>query len=383
MLMKNPEFRRNLWLELSPQRLILMPLVLAVIGALTVTLSEAEDMARGLLIVFSVIGAALVGAWGSFAVLASINSEVAERTWDQQRLSALSPWQMAWGKLLGASIYPWFGGILCAAVVLISGLTATDNPPRVILLLLAAILGGLALHCGLMASRLHTMDANAANNNSSVIKRLFGLFILLQILPSALFLLIGLRNNESSSDLGSWWGLPLGFSSLCLLMATLGLALGLLALWRSMSTQLMVRTTPWAWALGCTATGLIVAGFFDSSQTSSLWPALVAAVAAWVVVVPAWGVAMPAWVVAMPAWVVAVSAWVVAVCSEASAAAADTAAASLSAAKLGGAKRSGNLSVAGSRSGTCASVQAITKPPQVAAESEGQVGRSSPWGSTG
>ena len=64
MLMKNPEFRRNLWLELSPQRLILMPLVLAVIGALTVTLSEAEDMARGLLIVFSVIGAALVGAWG-------------------------------------------------------------------------------------------------------------------------------------------------------------------------------------------------------------------------------------------------------------------------------------------------------------------------------
>ena len=278
MLLKNPEFRRNLWLELSPQRLILMPLVLAVIGALTITLSEAEDMARGLLIVFSVVGAALVGAWGSFAVLASINSEVAERTWDQQRLSALSPWQMAWGKLLGASIYPWFGGILCAAVVLISGMTATDNPPRVILLLLAAILGGLALHCGLMASRLHTMDANAANNNSSVIKRLFGLFILLQILPSALFLLIGLRNNESSSDLGSWWGLPLGFSSLCLLMATLGLALGLLALWRSMSTQLMVRTTPWAWALGCTATGLIVAGFFDSSQTSSLWPALVAAV---------------------------------------------------------------------------------------------------------
>ena len=39
MLMKNPEFRRNLWLELSPQRLILMPLVLAVIGALTVVVA--------------------------------------------------------------------------------------------------------------------------------------------------------------------------------------------------------------------------------------------------------------------------------------------------------------------------------------------------------
>ena len=282
MLMKNPEFRRNVWLELSPQRLILMPAVLGIIAVLNIYLSSdsrtENGTAHALLISFSIIGALLVGAWGSFATLASINSEVAERTWDQQRLSALSPWQMAWGKLLGAGIYPWFGGLICAVIVLVSGITGTDNPPRVVLLLLASILGLLALHCWIMATRLHTMDANAANNNSSLIKRLFGLYVFLQVVPGALFLLIGLPDSKAASGSNAWWGLPLGFSSLCLLMATLGLALGLLALWRSMSAQLMVRTTPWAWALGCTATGLIVAGFFDSHQTSFLRPALAAAI---------------------------------------------------------------------------------------------------------
>ena len=139
--MINPEFRRNLWLELSPQRLVLMVSVLGIIAALTVYLGndlvKEGSTAHALLIVFSALGLMLAGGWGSFTALASINSEVAERTWDQQRLSALSPWQMAWGKLLGASIYPWLGGLLCAAVVLVSGLLLPNsNPPRLILLLL-------------------------------------------------------------------------------------------------------------------------------------------------------------------------------------------------------------------------------------------------------
>ena len=38
--MINPEFRRNLWLELSPQRLVLMVSVLGIIAALTVYLGN-------------------------------------------------------------------------------------------------------------------------------------------------------------------------------------------------------------------------------------------------------------------------------------------------------------------------------------------------------
>ena len=93
MLMNNPEFKRNVWLELSTQRLILMPAVLGVIAALIIFLTQADDAEQTLLIAFSAIGLVLVGGWGSLAVANSINSEVAERTWDQQRLSILSHFQ--------------------------------------------------------------------------------------------------------------------------------------------------------------------------------------------------------------------------------------------------------------------------------------------------
>lgn len=277
--MNNPEFKRNLWLELSPQRLVLMPAVLGIIAALIVYLSGEDGSAKALLYSFAVIGVVLVGAWGSFAVVASVNSEISERTWDQQRLSALSPWQMAWGKLLGSSIYPWFGGLLCTAVVLISAVVVREHLERVIILTFAAILGILALHSWFMALRLYTMDANAANNDSPLIKRLFGIYIFLQFVPGMLIALFAVSSKNDLNTQFAWWGLPLGFSSLCLLMAVLLLALGLLALWRSMSAQLMVHSTPWAWALGCTATGLMIAGFAYSPNTSKLCPAIVAVLA--------------------------------------------------------------------------------------------------------
>ena len=107
---------------------------------------------------------------------------------------------------------------------------------------------------------------------------MFALYVLLHILSSLLFMVVGVSGDWQSGHI-RWWGLPLGFSSLCLLITSQALALGLLALWRTMSAQLMVRTTPWAWALGCTATGLMVAGFADGPHTRFLWPALVAGTA--------------------------------------------------------------------------------------------------------
>ena len=132
-----------------------------------------------------------------------------------------------------------------------------------------------------MASLLHTMDARTASGETSTVKRLLGLFILLQFAPSLLLGIVGLGAYNAQQSLIVWWHWHLGFPSLSLLMSCLALALGLLALWRSMSTQLMVRTTPWAWAVGCIASGLIVAGFANGPQTRFLWPALVAGVA-WV-----------------------------------------------------------------------------------------------------
>ena len=60
----NPEFKRNLWLEMSPTRLAIMPGVLALIGLLVYVLNP-DDPQRSLFVAFSVLFVGLTVGWGS------------------------------------------------------------------------------------------------------------------------------------------------------------------------------------------------------------------------------------------------------------------------------------------------------------------------------
>lgn len=92
----NPELRRNLWLEFSLHRLIGMPAVLALLFALFGSFGGAwrERVFTAALWGFVI----LAHFWGTRQASAAVTDEVRDRTWDWQRLSALSPWQMTWGK---------------------------------------------------------------------------------------------------------------------------------------------------------------------------------------------------------------------------------------------------------------------------------------------
>jgi hypothetical protein len=270
----NPEFKRNLWLEISPGRLIIMPIVLGLIAALSFVLDTQKPL-QTLFIAACALCAVLVIGWGSFSVITSINSEVTERTWDQQRLSALTPWEMAWGKLLGSTAYAWYGGLLCALVALLAALILPDSLTRCVWLL-TGLLAAVASHAWLMASRLHTMDTQA-EKSTSMAGRLFGLFMLVQFLPIIFLYPMGLLGKEAAQ--GSWWNLALPLEVQNFVLVSLFLVLGLLALWRSMSKQLMLRTTPWAWVLGIVAVGLIIAGYALNSKMSAM-PLLVIAMTA-------------------------------------------------------------------------------------------------------
>lgn len=272
----NPEFKRQLWLEISPMRLAIMPVVLALIGLLMVTLSQ--EPARDVLFsTFSFLFFALTAGWGSLLVVSSINSEVSERTWDQQRLSALTPWQMAWGKLLGSSIYAWYGGICCVFVGVFAASLDPDFLTRLnrYTWLLVGVVGTLALHAWLLASRLHTLDLHA-EKASGLAGRLLGFLLLLQALP---LFYMSMGDSREAAKAGEWWGLGLSMPIQSLVIAIGMLALGLLALWRSMGRQLMLRATPWAWALGVLLVGLVLAGFVQEARRFHIALYAVAAVA--------------------------------------------------------------------------------------------------------
>ncbi|MBL8558876.1 MAG: hypothetical protein JNM47_09170 [Hyphomonadaceae bacterium] len=111
----NAEFKRNLWLEISPSRIVLMTGVLALIFGIAWLSAGVDDKANAVAGTGQFLFGVIVGLWGSYKAGRSVSDEIKERTWDFQRLSALSPMAMTFGKLFGATAYVWYGGLICAA----------------------------------------------------------------------------------------------------------------------------------------------------------------------------------------------------------------------------------------------------------------------------
>ena len=261
----NPEFRRQLTLELTPSRLVLMPAVLALL-AVCVWMLEGTSPIRfihqGALAVMGLLAACV----GTFTALSSINDELNERTWDQQRMSAMGPWAMAWGKLLGGPSYAWYGSVLCAAVALVCA-QLLGRLAETLLWVALSFMGACALHCCLMASRLYGMDPSKPVGNRSTWGLVVLVFILLQAAGNLLF---GLSHWVSQGTQGNWWGVHLSASQLLVLLSVTSLLLGLLALWRAMSMQLSVPTTPWAWVLGNVAVCAVAVGLVPDNTARIL-----------------------------------------------------------------------------------------------------------------
>src|SRR6185312_4131289 len=58
----------------------------------------------------------------------AVTEEVRARTWDWQRLSTLGPWQMTWGKLVGATALGWYGAAWCIAAMAVAQLSFASKP---------------------------------------------------------------------------------------------------------------------------------------------------------------------------------------------------------------------------------------------------------------
>ncbi len=52
--------------------------------------------------------------WGPRRAADTLAEEVAGGTWEAQRMSGLSAWSMAWGKLIGGCSFVWYCGLLVA-----------------------------------------------------------------------------------------------------------------------------------------------------------------------------------------------------------------------------------------------------------------------------
>lgn len=251
----NPEFVRNLWLEATPFRLALIAglllLLFAILSLSSTGLATTPAAALGFYCFFVVL-------WGTRSAALSVVGEIRERTWDSQKLSAIGPFDMVWGKLFGATIHNWFGGLLCLPFILWpmmreQGLGAALTY-GVILLLLGVLSQGTALLSSLTMIRRNTGNWRLDTFLCQVagIGVAFSYYTLWRS-ADAYF--------RSRMDGISWWGHDFSLGDFHLVSLFLFTGWVLVGCFRAMRAELRFANGPFVWLAWLAYSALYQAGF--------------------------------------------------------------------------------------------------------------------------
>ena len=241
----NPEFLRNVWLEMTPHRLIGMPAVLLAVFFLIylVTGHAFSDSTR---IVAMTLFFVLALLWGTRLAGEALVNEVQDRTWDQQRMSSISPWSMAWGKLFGSTIYTWYGALICLLVYAIAAYQTSQQEvfKYVILMFTIAVFGqSIALLSSMQTIKTYHRSASTA----------FMVLGIVVALP-----LISWGFNETGYL--SWYDRQYRVLDFLMVSVICFAAWSLIGIYRKMREELQFRNTPVYWFAFCVFMAIYLAG---------------------------------------------------------------------------------------------------------------------------
>jgi hypothetical protein len=267
----NPEFRRNLWLEFSLHRLVAMPAALGALFTLAlISFGRGAPEATGKVALLTYV--LIVFFWGTRRAAAALADEVRERTWDGQRMSALGPWTLTWGKLLGGTAFIWYGGFICLGVYVATQVGRV--PPGVILQTVALqLLGGLLAQAVALGTCLTLLRKFGGATRLPV---LFSQFLGLLVAAQTGIVQEGFGSTLGPGNTIIWYGEPYDQQLFTLASLAAFLAWTLLGTYRQMAVELQQRTLPWVWIafmafLMAYATGFIDLVAYVDGRPSARW----------------------------------------------------------------------------------------------------------------
>ena len=234
----NPEFRRNLILELTPHRLVAVPLILGLIFATAWAIDGPRATAGAGRMLMTI----LLALWGARAAADAVFGEVADRTWDAQRMSSIGPWTMSWGKLFGATSFSWYGALCCAPAVLVAQYGPVNALIEIVLFGLFA--HTLALLISLLLLRIKPkrtrFQVNIAHAGGILLALAAGGVGTYQTGPAQELV------SETFLKL-SWYGIPMGLSDFSFFTRIIFLAWALIGVHRLMRLELQFKPQPLVW----------------------------------------------------------------------------------------------------------------------------------------
>ena len=254
----NPEFRRNVWLELTARRVFTMTTALLLIFFAAALASDSVPASWAVALYYF-----FVVLWGTRNASLSVVGEIRDRTWDFQRLSSVGAAQMTWGKLFGSTIFNWYGGALCLAVIFAYRLTHSGLAASLINLAYFITIGVIAQSVALLASlvaslrrQTHTRLEVFSYQAAGILAALIAYFVWSAADPAGSIL-----GRRTLSDIVPWWGHR--FDSHVFLIVSLAVFAGwtLVGCYRAMRLELKMHNGPLVWFAFLIFIGLYVAGF--------------------------------------------------------------------------------------------------------------------------
>ncbi|HWA90074.1 MAG TPA: hypothetical protein VG889_08580 [Rhizomicrobium sp.] len=261
----NPEFQRNLWLELTPRRMVLMTVLLGLaFFAAAITTNQSDQVFGTLPATAEFLYYMIVVVWGTRNAATAVVGEIRDRTWDMQLLSAIGPGAMSWGKLFGSTIYNWFGGAICLAVMTIETVAHGGGVgPALIGVVYYLAVGVIAQAAAFLASLVAVRRRQAHSRLDVFIYQVVGLAagIAVYTIWSIADPAGSILTHKKASDFIVWWGQSFDNRGFLLVSLAIFTAWTLAACYREMRLELQMPGGVLVWLAFLAFIGLYVAGF--------------------------------------------------------------------------------------------------------------------------
>jgi hypothetical protein len=265
LLSINPELARNIHVEMSLQRRLIMPLVIFLLAGLMRTYDDSSfSMMRFAMQAFNLVTI----IWGCKNISDALSEEYNNGTWDWQRMSTLGPWKLTIGKLFGSTIYNWYGGLFCILIYFFSALSAKAELLAVIIGIFTMIKSAVMYHAlAMMIALMIIRNANERSKIKSIAWILLLPLFALEQAGTAMMNLgmqfiqdggLGFRGNTLRSF--SWYGLELGQISFFILNLFFT-AWAVAGVYRSMRVELQYKNGLKWWIAFMISTIIYLIGF--------------------------------------------------------------------------------------------------------------------------
>ncbi|MBI3662731.1 MAG: hypothetical protein HY234_06750 [Acidobacteria bacterium] len=170
-IFSNPELIRNARAQLRWGRMISVAAICAVLSLVTGYSLAHEQLASeppgqwGMHLLQIALGAQVVALLlgGSLACLNAVHREKEMNTFDFQRVTRLTPWELAVGKLFGAPVLVYFVVLCLMPAALVGAVVGGARPTMVGAAYVVLLLGSIAVHAfAMVISMLHQRGTNTA-----------------------------------------------------------------------------------------------------------------------------------------------------------------------------------------------------------------------------